>query len=717
MPTTRSSSRVIWRLLALLALLAAIAAAAEIVGPGLDTTLSTTSALWTSSTANGSLPSTKAMSSSSRRGGLAAALVMGQEAEDGEVMVDGDTIDFNNSDPDAMVSEGRVSVAIAATLMASISFQMGLFYLIRHPDEDIRRSAFEIICLTISIFCAVFITRAVNDILEALDFDIRKELKHGENGWVRVITTQCHMFAWFAVLYVSLAYICGIGGAKPDSLREVEGRMKSWAILLSHIVGFASAHAFGTIQHIWFRSSPLISFIAVPISFVEMLVVIHFFDYARERISLADDGVVDEFERLWDEDSRDAENEIMGIVLSFNIVQTLRFAVGGTLADIEGTEERVRQFFHSPVQAFILIGSGLAFLVCTTFGVMLLRMSSIPGHSLEKCLTPWRKRYLQFATTGCAMSFAWSTFYGFRWLIAWTGRSLFKGDATLLCVILALVLSVGAFAAIWVMDKIADADWTGEITDDTIREVIRVLGIMIGFAWEQCFNTAETALAQSLPYPLFSKLSLAGFSVAILIPAWRFHLLPMVLDNGWRFGFPVEEVSEEWGGLDQLANAVMEMKRDEDRRREEDMKRYQDELDRRKRELEAVSRGEGGSPSQQGSARDGQLQMQGAERWSVRSASPGGKRRGLFSLPSFNSTSMSPGNRRRGSSLFSANPLPPLSPTEENSERSSLNPSAYSARSCLSFVWDPEMQHKGYSRVSPDDPQDANGEENGVSGH
>lgn len=91
--------------------------------------------------------------------------------------------------------------------------------------------------------------------------------------------------------------------------------------------------------------------------------------------------------------------------------------------------------------------------------------------------------------------------------------------------------------------------------DFAIRQIIGVMGMLIGFAWEQTFDASEAALSTIMPAPHLSKLGLAVLSVGILIPAWRYYLLPMSEAHGWKFGFVIEDVEEKYGDLQKLKKA------------------------------------------------------------------------------------------------------------------------------------------------------------------
>merc|ERR1719161_662306 len=120
-------------------------------------------------------------------------------------------------------------------------------------------------------------------------------------------------------------------------------------------------------------------------------------------------------------------------------------------------------------------------------------------------------------------------------------HEVFMADPMLLNICLALILSGSSFSVIFVLDKIADADWTGDAADEAIRQIIGGIAILVGFAWEQCFDVAVASLSSVMPAPHLMKFILAVFCVAIIVPAWFWFLLPMAVRKGWKCGFVVEK--------------------------------------------------------------------------------------------------------------------------------------------------------------------------------
>ena len=108
-------------------------------------------------------------------------------------------------------------------------------------------------------------------------------------------------------------------------------------------------------------------------------------------------------------------------------------------------------------------------------------------------------------------------------------------ESALLDVLLALALSAYAFFLIFVLDKLADADFTGSDADAFIYTFMGGLGILIGFAWEQAFERSLETVVEAMeegshayPEPVL-KAALAFFVVILVLPAWRIWILRTAL--------------------------------------------------------------------------------------------------------------------------------------------------------------------------------------------
>jgi len=65
-----------------------------------------------------------------------------------------------------------------------------------------------------------------------------------------------------------------------------------------------------------------------------------------------------------------------------------------------------------------------------------------------------------------------------------------------------------------------------------VDNIILGLAILIGFAWEQCFDSASEVLGEKVEHHLAARVGLAAFSASLLVPAWLKFILPMTMfDN------------------------------------------------------------------------------------------------------------------------------------------------------------------------------------------
>jgi len=473
----------------------------------------------------------------------------------------------------------KMAVAIAATLLGAVSFQMALFYLTNWPDADIRKYSYDIINSTVSIFSAVLLFQTVNDLVELWFME-------GKSPLYRSFIDLCHMLVWYVILQLALAWISGAIGDPPQDMETMELNMKCWAVLLAHLTGFASINAWGSLQQLdFFSSSPAMSFLVLPLATAGQLILQKVTFTMRDKIALGDDGEYDEFEKKWVAESAEAENDVMGLTLSFNLTQALRFAVCGHLPDQEGQETWEEIQAHTAPQMFGLWGAGFVLVTVmivlfmvkpekesadeeqvegearkeleeteekdktrTTLVDFIEEDSDDDGEEeeeeedLKEGWASFLKRLTESSIITLSMGFAWCMFFTMRMFLA-SMPSL--DDKMLVAVVLTMIISGVSFSSIWVLDKLADADCTGDRTDRAIIQIIKAIGILVGFGWEQCFDQAVESISSALPQPHLSKMILALLCVTVIVPAWKWYLLPMAIQEGWKFGFVVDDSKEE----------------------------------------------------------------------------------------------------------------------------------------------------------------------------
>jgi len=492
-----------------------------------------------------------------------------------------------------VAAEGDGNMAdfsVAMMLLASVTFMMSTFYLVNNKDEDIRKAAWQVISATISIFSAVLLFQAVNGVVE--QFVLGEEPEEGSTPEAvasflqhKFLVNTGHAFVWYIGLQCVLAYIsggvsweeisqchyCGGGGnteeaaseTPPEDASEGESEpedeeekqalekkaqldMKCWAVLFGHITGFASINAFGTLQGMMIpfdetqrgatQHNLLMTTTTPVVAFASLSALFWMFDKIRDVVMLGDDGKKDEMELMWDEETEETEDDVMGLAVSFMVVQVARFVIIEVLPNEEGEVEGEQSY--SLGQVFALIGFGVF-----VFALHVIRTQVIKGDIITKRVTE------QFKVI-CGMIFAWCFFFGVQMfiehLVDAEGLSdAAKGVETIKAVAVAVLITFCCYVMIFVLDKLADADWTDEAIDKSIRELIKALGILIGFAWEKSFDAAVVSVAEEAAQsvaPSVTKLIMSMVICITVIPAWRWYILPQLQDLGV---FDEEEEEED----------------------------------------------------------------------------------------------------------------------------------------------------------------------------
>jgi len=407
---------------------------------------------------------------------------------------------------------------------------MILFYMTNHPDEDMRKYTYMIISSTISIFCAVLIFFSVQDGVHLLS---KTTLGHSLRG--HVVVNFSVMVGWNVMLQIVLAWLSGVCaknyGGRPRPVESARLNLKCFAVLLAHITGFSSIHAWCSLQQLsFFSQSPFMAFSVVPLAVLGQYLIHEIFKLIRERVSLQDNEI-DEYEEIWEEMTEDAENDVFALAVSFVIGQSFRYLFGGHLPNAEGIERHEFLVSHTPISMIQLLVTSWVMIACV-FSLVFAAHAANDNKRLSRIVT--------VARGIASMSFAWTFFFSTKWFLA--GQEYIGRDQMMVTVVEAMAITFVAFGSISVLDKLADSECTGDETDKAIIQVILSNGLLVGFAWEQSFDKAIEAISSNMHPALrhHTKLGLAIFCVVLIVPAWRLYLLPMEVQEGWKYGFVVD---------------------------------------------------------------------------------------------------------------------------------------------------------------------------------
>jgi len=411
-----------------------------------------------------------------------------------------------------------MNFGMSLMLLGCIGFGMSLFYLVKQEDPDMVKYSWQVISSTISIFVAVLLFQAFNGVVE----------QWSEKGSVMrdLAVALLQMLLWFLALQVTLLGISHLSvdyeEGKVDTER-MELNLKCWATLFGHITGFAAINAFVIVQEHMCNTQPhgwrrLLTATCVPaMAWAFLYVLERGAKMVRQKLAKEDKPQTEEADEIWEDLTEETEDDIVGLAVSFLLVQSIRYGIGGDLPNREGEEPEALLISHDGVETLLLFGFAMVFAL---FVLIRRRVGCI------------RKRCGRLAPqigNVSAMSFAWCLYVTALWIVSGTFKEELSGMEKE--TVIALLVTCVALGMIFVLDKIADSEATDKDLDQAIRAEVYALAILIGFSWEKAFDVAVHSISEKVTVlpQLMTKIILALILASVVIPAWRMHILPTIL--------------------------------------------------------------------------------------------------------------------------------------------------------------------------------------------
>jgi len=468
------------------------------------------------------------------------------------------------------------NLSVAMTLLGSVSFMMGIFYLVNHPDSDMQLYSWEVVSCTVSIFVAILFFHGLLGVTHIVTHDIEHAYDL-DPGFAHTVVHTTQAVILFASMHCLMCLMStrAVEGTSPDAgddraLRRSMSRLRGGdesaasalvanvegiaierrqdlvcgAVLSAHMASFAAIHAGGAMQH-WilecsepdrFRG-PLLSLSALIFLLALFLVLFRASDLIRTCLFSGKGRILE----VWDEIAEEAENEIASLALSFLIVQAVRYLISGYFPGPEGSEHD--HLDHGILCCLLLFGASFAFV-----GMRIVLVAKTPDSpdeheaSLETGITLYLARWVFIAHSTIAMCFAWCLLYSTMW---WVSRQLVQWDlvnigfgpnSAAVRSIVAILISIIAFLSMWMLDKCSDAR-AGDSAEKAMRGIIRSFGVLVGFSWEQAFAGGIEAVVEAsvLPgmsrwYPVFIQAGIALLLGLGVVPAWKMYILKTLLE-------------------------------------------------------------------------------------------------------------------------------------------------------------------------------------------
>jgi hypothetical protein len=454
-------------------------------------------------------------------------------------------------------------------LLGTVLFVIALFQLVNANDDDIRRYSWKTISTTISIFTAILIYSAINAFLE----------QHTEefSPLAKLAVGYVHFLTWILMLQITVGMSSGAFEGEQveeqmkqmtwvinDSMRvdyeyeiaekEVRDtrrtkstaikdgvrvpvmkirleferrkrRMKMYGTLLAHMAGFAGIHAGGTAQHLdFFKRSPALVMVPVLLNILFTGLVFNMLDHVRS-MTYGSSGK-SERHHLYDEETEEAENDVISLAVSFLTIQAARFAISGVLPNSLGAE--IPEEAHPMNCVISLLFVGFASAVITIIWVLIPKEKE--GHGQEGFSF---NRFVDIMSSTFSMMFAWCMLFAMRWWFRrldqmehGPGGTSFAVESMMGKAFMALVLSLISIALIFFLDKIADNFASAA---ELITVIINAIAVLVGFSWESAFDFAVEVLASKTSDPTMASLALAIFVGIVIVPIWRKYILKRYL--------------------------------------------------------------------------------------------------------------------------------------------------------------------------------------------
>jgi hypothetical protein len=379
-----------------------------------------------------------------------------------------------------------VDMALGGSLMAFLCFVMGVFYTVNSQDADIRKVANFSLSNTISIFAAVLAYGCL-DIWLSKVYDSQTYFtpKVGE------------ILGRFITFFVLLVIVCMFIRAMNARLNMLFVR-----ILGAHLVGFAAAEAFGTVQQeIPFGNNMFYDLCLAGICLIFLIVLeVVFLTFAL--------GGSEEL----DEHREEFSDDFFGFSVGFLLAQFAKMTVLGHLTPIHGQPKE-----HSKKEV------GLLGLWMAAALVALVTASMIKEKNSARNSSKFAQRWSGLAQQLCLFFFAWIGMFAtqWTWFLEFPGHTISFGR-----MVLALLGSIVAMGAIYVLDGLVDLG-----APKSLRTIINGFAVLIGLLWEQAFHEAIHSLSSGFVYPETCNTIMTVGIIILVLPAWRFYILPRASED------------------------------------------------------------------------------------------------------------------------------------------------------------------------------------------
>lgn len=405
------------------------------------------------------------------------------------------------------------ALGLSVLFMGMVVFVLLIFHLVKSSDPILRKHTWNLLSSTLSIFIAVLTYTALNeltwDIVGKFIGEEEAESIMEEGGIAVALVHLIMLLVLFTYLQAFLFF-----------LRDTGLKLKTWALVLAHMTGFAATNCFSTIQALeYVRGDQLMVYgvILLAIVFGACLMVISRLVRGRAVQHIERKTPGEELQEVrekmeeWEDTVEETEDDATCLAVSFLIVQSVRFTIMG-----EYQSHRVADHVKETT-----LYKEILFIVATLiFAASSIVFTALSERATTKGFSGLTDRVLNLCRHTCAMAVAWL-------LVYISSRHLLKanlhGPEIGRKIFIAVCVSILAF----VFSVLVKESTRLGFKYKALRSVILALGLLIGFLWERAFDLALEDITELLGLPPFPFLfGLNVLLVALVMPAWQWYIAP-----------------------------------------------------------------------------------------------------------------------------------------------------------------------------------------------
>jgi hypothetical protein len=432
-------------------------------------------------------------------------------------------------------------------LVGAVAFNMSLLYLINHSDSEIVLATWMVLNMTLSIFCALLAYTTLRSIF--VD-------PFADNPHTKMISSM--------ILFLSIYVLneCVLYNLKAPKYVDV---LHSGSALGSQFLGFAASFSFADMQYAGvFGESILGNLLVVVLAAVVLAGLAAMARCVHRWVEHLHQAEREHLEDLqWEKDMDLMENEAMAVCMGYLVVQTISFTIRGHHIHPHDTPENVTQ-----AQASTMLACGMLFAFATIAGLYvvswLARRRGLDGVDMlnfesyaEENIVSLDMRLVMIAQTALGVSMAWCLLLWAEWELYTLG---FQGPRSAAGMLIGLGLTLFAFAAIYVLQEIAEHVHArgGVDPEHVVRCLTLALGIVVGFAWERSFHVSLKDLAHALAFGRgavtenFFTICMSIALILIVTPAWAMYVFPKLRMNKADFHSKYSEKLRKKQSLDDV---------------------------------------------------------------------------------------------------------------------------------------------------------------------